>query len=66
MKIDPEEVRTFVARFGAPATGLPIVFEAVCRWVDRKGKDPTRWVAGLEIIRISSLDAELLRDTVLK
>jgi len=66
MRIKPGDVGTFVARFGVPGAGQPVVFEAVCRWVDDTDKDTKQWVAGLEITRISSLDSRRLQDMVLK
>ncbi len=62
LRVELGDERTFIARSRVPGERWPFVFEAVCRWVDKRPAEPKKWVAGLEISRISNLDAKQLED----
>ena len=66
LRIRPGEKHIFIARPRNKGQGRPFVFEAVCRWADNSDLDPTKWVAGLEIIRISDVDAEAFQELLLR
>jgi hypothetical protein len=59
------ECRTFMVRYGPGDRRQPFVFEAECRWVNGSGNDPDKAVAGFEITRISTVDAEHLQDILI-
>jgi hypothetical protein len=58
--------RTFIVRFGTQYQGKPFVFDAVCRWMDVKTKDPRQWISGFEITGISHLDSMELEHLLLQ
>jgi hypothetical protein len=57
------EIKTFIVRFGPGSVSQrPFVFDAKCRWVDNRKKNPKELEAGYEITNISSLDAQALEE----
>jgi hypothetical protein len=52
------EVKNFIIRLGLFGYSPTMVFEAKCRWVDKK--NPGKTLAGFEITYISSLDSREL------
>jgi hypothetical protein len=66
LRIRPGEKRIFIARPVNKGQGRPFVFEGVCRWADNTDLDPTKWMAGLEITRISGVDAEAFQELLLR
>ncbi len=56
------ESRTFMVRYGPGDRRQPFVFEATCRWSNGTKLHPNETIAGFEITRISSVDAERLQD----
>ncbi len=59
------ESRTFIVRYRPGDRRQPFVFDATCRWANGSDRDPRKTVAGFEITRISSVDAERLQDILI-
>ncbi len=58
------ETRNFVVRSGAFGESHAFVFQARCRWLDTPIFSQRKWVAGFEIVKISSLDSGMLRNLI--
>ncbi len=58
------EVKNFVVRSGASGQGPTFVFEGKCRWVATEQLSDNQFVAGFEIIDMSSLDSGELRKLI--
>jgi hypothetical protein len=66
LRIKQGEERTFIVRTNVGGRARSFVFEGICRWADSTDRDTKKWTAGMEISRITDLDAETLTNFVLE